>query len=373
MTTSAGSRAEPIDALTAELIAAFEAWPGKGSSWSEAVLDEWAMRVFRLQIEGIPTYRRYCESRGVGPEDVRSWREVPPVPTAAFRVVDLIVGGPVAARLTFRTSGTTQGRSARGRHLVRAPELYRASLRPTFRAYVLQDDVQAKIVTLPPSFTYDSASSLGWMLDDLRTGLGAGDGLSVATASGIDWQALASEVQRSLDTGRPLCLLGTTVGFAEWVDRMERDGGSAVRLPEGSVAMDTGGAKGRAGLQRADIARGLVGWLGLSPDRVFNEFGMTELLSQRYAAGEPPLPLRGPPWLRTRVLDPATLDELPDGDVGILSHFDLANAASVCAVLTEDRGRIVGDGIEWIGRTAGAPPRGCSLATAELLEARQHA
>jgi hypothetical protein len=73
------------------------------------------------------------------------------------------------------------------------------------------------------------------------------------------------------------------------------------------------------------------------------------------------------------VLDPVTLEELPDGDEGILCHYDLANLGSVCAVLTEDRGRVAGDGIEWLGRTEGAPPRGCSLATAELLEAQGNA
>ncbi len=73
------------------------------------------------------------------------------------------------------------------------------------------------------------------------------------------------------------------------------------------------------------------------------------------------------------MLDPVTLEELPEGEVGILCHYDLANLGSACAVLTEDRGRAVGRGIEWIGRTDGAPPRGCSLATAELLEAQDSA
>ena len=137
--------------------------------------------------------------------------------------------------------------------------------------------------------------------------------------------------------------------------------------------MDTGGVKGRSGLERSSVIRGLADALGLAGDSVINEFGMTELLSQRYGYGDPPWPLVGPPWLRSRVLDPLTLDELPTGEVGILCHYDLANLGSVCAVLTEDQGRIVGDGIEWVGRTPGAPPRGCSLATAELLEAQHRA
>ncbi|MDH3427700.1 MAG: hypothetical protein OEM23_04620, partial [Gemmatimonadota bacterium] len=78
-----------------------------------------------------------------------------------------------------------------------------------------------------------------------------------------------------------------------------------------------------------------------------------------------------PPWLRTRVVDPVSLAPLPDGEDGLLCHYDLANVGSVVAVLTEDRGRARGDTIQWLGRTPGAMPRGCSLATAELLEAQR--
>lgn len=373
MTAPHGPATESFDLLTGELIAAFDGWRPETSSWGESILDAWACRAFQLQFEGNTPYRRYCEARNVSPSDVSGWRDVVPVPTEAFRVVDLLVGASVDAKLIFRTSGTTRGRSAQGRHLVRSPELYRASLRAGFRTFVCNEDNPAKIVTLPPSFTQDRDSSLGWMLDDLRVGIGSGDGVSVASSSGIDWGKLDVEVRESAGEGRPLCLLGTTLGFAEWLERIENGGSVGARLPQGSILMDTGGEKARAGLQRSSVVRGLEEQLGISPDGIVNEFGMTELLSQRYGHGDPAVPLVGPPWLRSRVLDPVTLEELPRGETGILCHFDLANLGSVCAVLTEDQGRVVGDGIEWVGRTEGAPPRGCSLATAELLEAQGHA
>ena len=363
---------ESFDRLSTELIAAFEGWR-PGTAWDEEELDRWARRAFSLQFRGNTPYRRYCEARGVAPADVWGWRDVPPVPTEAFRVVDLVVGGRPDASLVFLTSGTTRGRSAQGRHLVRSPALYRAALRAGFRGFVLSADDPAKIVTLPPSFTYQSDSSLGWMLDDLRSGFGSGDGTCMASAAGIDWKRLDAEVVEGARTGRPLCILGTTLGFAEWLERLEDGRSVSGRLPVGSKLMDTGGEKGRAGLRRADLVRGLTAQLAVSPDAIINEFGMTELLSQRYGRGEPAFPLVGPPWLRSRVLDPVTLEELPAGETGILCHFDLANLGSVCAVLTEDRGRAVEDGIEWIGRTEGSPPRGCSLATADLLEAQSHA
>jgi hypothetical protein len=364
---------ESFDTLSADLIDAIDAWSASGRSWDENELNSWARRAFRVQFDGNASYRKYCEARGVRPAAVAGWRDFVPVPTAAFRAVDLIVGNRSDARVTFLTSGTTRGPSARGRHLVRCPELYRASLRAAFRVFVLRGDESAKIIALPPSFTHDEGSSLGWMLDDVRAGIGVGDGVSVALPGGIDWEAMKDQVRQAAGIGRPVCLLGTSLGFAEWLDRL-RDGRSeAVRLPAGSVLMDTGGEKGRAGFTRSGIVRDLAPRLGLPLDSLVNEFGMTELLSQRYGHGDPAVPLVAPPWLRSRVLDPITLRELPEGEVGILCHFDLANLGSVCAVLTEDQGRKVGDGIEWVGRTEGAPPRGCSLATAELLEAQARA
>ena len=71
--------------------------------------------------------------------------------------------------------------------------------------------------------------------------------------------------------------------------------------------------------------------------------------------------------MRTRVLHPLTLEPVPNGDVGILAHLDLANLGSVSAILTEDLGRLVGGGFRLQGRSPGAEPRGCSLAMEDFL------
>ena len=110
-------------------------------------------------------------------------------------------------------------------------------------------------------------------------------------------------------------------------------------------------------------------------EAIVNEYGMTELLSQFYdvSAAETSgktLEVRRhvpPAWVRTRVLDPNTLSALPIGEPGLLCHYDLANAGSVMAVLTEDLGVAVGDGFRLLGRVQGAEPRGCSIAMDELL------
>jgi hypothetical protein len=154
-----------------------------------------------------------------------------------------------------------------------------------------------------------------------------------------------------------------------------------VGLPEGSRIMETGGYKGRIrALPRNELYRSLTLAFGVPVGRIVNEYGMTELLSQFYepvlvsgsGVGKPPGDWerrfhRGPPWVRTRVLDPLTLEDAPEGEVGVLAHLDLANLGSVAAVLTEDLGRWVPGGFQLMGRSRGAEPRGCSLAMEDFL------
>src|SRR5207244_12444042 len=113
---------------------------------------------------------------------------------------------------------------------------------------------------------------------------------------------------------------------------------------------------------------------GIPEDHMVNEYGMTELSSQYYdlvlrTGGnvEHPRPKLGPPWLRPLVVDPETLRPLPEGEDGLLLHFDLANLDSVVAVQTDDLGRVTPVGVQLLGRASGAEARGCSLAAEELM------
>ena len=376
--------------LADDLKAVFRGW-APGTDRDEDWFGGRALRCFRHQYRGIGAYRRYCDRRGRTPETVADWRDVPPVPTAAFRSVPLIVGDdPSLAEAEFRTSGTSRGGAGRGRHFVRDLELYRSSLEPPFRHHVLAGpergaaaDRGVRVLSLLPSFDEAPNSSLCWMADAVIDRFGDAGSASVARGPAalarggddpgraLDWDEARERVEDARRTGVPVMVLATTLAVAEWTDRLAARG-ERLDLPPGSRLMDTGGAKGREGLHRDDVVAAVDDRLGIPPREVVNEFGMTELLSQRYARSAGPRAgwLEGPPWLRTRALDPVSLEEAPEGETGILCHHDLANAGSVSVVLTEDLGRVRDGRVEHLGRSAGSPPRGCSLATAELLDAR---
>jgi Acyl-protein synthetase, LuxE len=356
------------DDVERALAAAFPVWAADGTAFD---FEAWALRVFAHQFAYNPTYRTFCERRGATPSRVTAWQDVPAVPSAAFRHAVLACG---PAEAVFRTSGTTAGADARGAHHVPQLALYRAGALATFARFVLPDVARLPALFLVPPLALRPDSSLIHMC------AWVGESLSSSTewfvgGDGLDVERLLARLARAETTGEAVLLAGVTAAFARLFETC-RSRGRAFRLGPGTRVMDTGGEKGLARpLSRAAFLRECWSLLGVQGYYCVNEYGMTELCSQRYDSvlfdrfqgrSLAPRRLLGPPWLRTRVLDPDTLAPVAPGAPGLLCHHDLANAGSVSVVLSEDLGREIEDGIEVIGRVRGAPPRGCGLLLAEL-------
>lgn len=333
--------------------------------------EAWSHRIFAYQYERNAPYRAFCERRGVTPATVARWEDVPAVPVAAFRRVDLTCGAPEAI---FTTSGTTDA-ARRGRHLVPHLELYRVAALTTFARFVLPDGFRLPCLCLVPSPSVRPDSSLVRMCEWVGTELTPGIEWAIGER-GIDVDAVLGRLADFETSGASVLLLGVTAAFARLFEGA-RARARTFRLGPASRVVDTGGQKGLdRPLSRAGFVRECWTVLGIAGYYCVNEYGMTELCSQRYDSvlddrfhGRSLAPRRlvGPPWLRTRVLDPDSLAPVPAGETGLLCHYDLANAGSVSAVLTEDLGRTVGnDGIEILGRVQGAMPRGCGLLLAAL-------
>lgn len=344
----------------------------------DAVFDALARRIFAFQFERNGPYAAYCRRRGRTPDDVAHWSEIPAVPTAAFKEVRLVAGRVEAAEAVFRTSGTTRA-ERRGEHYLLDVTAYHAALLAGFAGYVLPDRAELPLLSLVPPGQQMTDSSLAHMVAVLVERVGAQGSAHYADVQrGIDDDALAAALRRFTDGRTPVCLLGTSLAFLHWLDRL-RARGERFRLPAGSRLMDTGGFKGRRREVPAEELRSAYQELvGVPGSHVVNEYGMTELSSQAYDAGlrdwhagvsgRSPRKL-APPWMRVLVADPETLEVARAGAVGILRLVDLANLSSVVAVQTEDLGGEVEDGFVVLGRATGAPPRGCSIAMDLLLSA----
>jgi Acyl-protein synthetase, LuxE len=361
------------DPARAALDARVLAWM-REDDWreDEARFDALARELFAFQLERCAPYRRFCERRGRTPGALRSWRDIPPVPTGAFKELALTSFPLSRAVHAFRTSGTST--PARGTLHLDTLELYEASLSPSFRRHVLPDLAagrRARLLVLAPSPEEVPDSSLSHMFGALLRELGDAGSAFCVRGGSLDADAALAALEQAARADAPLALCGTAFALVHLLEAMEARG-ATLELPAHARVMETGGFKGRAReLSREALYAAVERRLGVPPQRVVNQYGMTELGSQFYDSvlarpGEPRRKL-GPPWTRVRAVAPDSGADAPAGEPGALLVVDLANTGSVLALQTADLGRLVGDGFEVLGREPGAEARGCSIAADELL------
>lgn len=344
---------------------------------AEAVFNELALEVFRFQFAHNGPLRSLCERRGVTPDTVTDWRQVPALPTAAFKEFELTCLAAADRTVVFHSSGTTAQRPSRHFHSAGSLGLYTASLAPWFRRHLLAtgpDDAatsgRPQILALTPPPEAAPHSSLVYMLDQARREFGgqsscfagrAGDGgeWNIDPAWVLDW------LRRQTVLNQRVILCGTAFNFVHLLDWMiSRD--ERLLLHPGSAVMETGGYKGRSReLPRTELHQFISQRLGVIDQRIVCEYGMCELGSQAYdrvaGGADNRRRFRFPPWARARIISPDTGREESEGRAGLIQIFDLANVCSSLGVQTEDLAIRHADGFELIGRATLANARGCSL------------
>jgi hypothetical protein len=362
-------------ALDRELLAWMaEPWGGSDEEpSSEARFDALARRLFAFQLARCPAWARFCAARGRAPESIRSWREIPPVPAGAFKELALRSFPAERTVKTFRTSGTST--ALRGELHLDTLALYEASLLPSFEHFVLPElegrNERLPIFVLAPAPGEAPDSSLCHMFGVVMARRGAAQSGWLLRHGRLELAELLRRLEAAAAAGGALLLCGTAFAFVHLIDALAEQG-RKLALPAGSRVMETGGFKGRSReVSRGELYAGLEAALGVPEARIVNQYGMTELGSQFYDSVlcEPDATRRklGPPWARVRILDPESGEECAPGEIGAIAVTDLANTGSVCAILTADLGRTVGNGFEVLGRKPGAEDRGCSIASDVML------
>ena len=278
------------------------------------------------------------------------------MPQAIFKQFPLRAFPENLTAKTFRTSGTTG--EGFGSHHFQSLRLYDESILRGWDFFKLPLLPQ---IILTPSPSQSPHSSLSHMMATLLARAKSGtQHFCIDDSGGLQFDTIRALVNAA--TG-PLLLMGTALSFLHLFEA----GIPLAHLPKGSFAMETGGYKGSGrDLTKAGLYALFSKHLGLSPDAVINEYGMTELSSQFYTRGLGN-PHEAPPWLRALVIDPETGWEVSPGDTGVLRIFDLANVGSVLAIQTRDLAIRRETGFELIGRDPAALPRGCSRAADEML------
>lgn len=306
-----------------------------------------ALELFQFQYAHNPLYREYTDALGIDPAAVHTPASIPFLPISFFKTRE-VKTTDFAPQAVFASSGTTG--MVTSRHLVKDLGLYQASFRAGFQRFY-GDITDWCVLGLLPSYLERSNSSLVVMVDALIRESGHPE-------SGFylyDHAALYDVLQRLEARGQKTLLIGVTFALLDFAERY------SLSLKH-TVIMETGGMKGRRReMTRPELHAFLTGQLGVQT--IHAEYGMTELLSQAYSAGNGLFSC--PPWMQVLVrMEDDPLEVRTEGE-GILNIVDLANRWSCAFLATEDVGRVYPDGrFEVSGRVDNSDMRGCALLVA---------
>ena len=260
----------------------------------------------------------------------------------------------------FRSSGTTVG--TRSAHYFRDLSLYDRAATISANRHVFSHFAEKKrprLISLIPSEKSNPESSLSYMVSRFSQWFSC-DVTWLFENDVLDVPKLIAVVGSLRST--PVLLFGTSFAFLFAEDALSNE----VALPSGSIILQTGGFKGKTRSIRADEMQNLLlNRYRVSPDDLYFEYSMTELSSQLYAGADGRF--RWPAWVRVSIIDPQTLEILPEGQEGLIRIDDTANIDSVAALQTADLGILHDDGLELRGRASDAVLRGCSLYAEETL------
>lgn len=328
-----------------------------------------AMRLYRLQRESGSLHQRNLLRALNAEREPGHWKEINPVPQAAFKYLEMTPWGDGEAEACFRTSGTSQG--MRGTHEVYSMDWYRFVSTRQMRRALYPSSEDFSILALLPSPAENPESSLSAMIQFSMDERESRNNLWAVEEGRVKTQEVVSWLEGAVEEAKPVLLVGTAFSWVHLMDALEEEG-AEFSLPPGSRVMETGGFKGRSReISSEELYALMHRFLGVAPEDVINEYGMTELMSQLYTEKRTYGDSRrwlAPPWVRVRAVDPTTREDVPKGEIGVLALVDLANITSSMTVQTLDLGRVFEDGsVEVIGRARQTSPRGCSLDMEEGL------
>src|SRR6266446_6994099 len=173
-----------------------------------------ALELFALQFEYNQPYRRFCEARGVKPQNITRWNEIPAIPTSAFKEWEL-------------SCLPVEQRPSRHFHSAESLEIYETSLWPWFAAHLVPDfksktpDFRLAILTPPPPQA--PHSSLVHMFDSVRRKLAAQEASFLGRAADdgtwrLDFEPALRLLRQATSAELPVLLVGTAFSFVHLLD-----------------------------------------------------------------------------------------------------------------------------------------------------------
>jgi phenylacetate-coenzyme A ligase PaaK-like adenylate-forming protein len=304
-----------------------------------------ALKLFQFQAENNPIYKTFIQFLDIKVNKIHSLNEIPFLPISFFKSHDLKTGNWQPETI-FRSSGTNGQTTST--HAVPDLNFYHGHALKCFEEQ-FGSTKNCHFLALLPSYLERNDSSLVSMMQYFIQE-------SHSEYSGFylnDIERLLQDIKKLKTGTKKVILWGVTFALLDLAENHSPDLSHC-------IVFETGGMKGR----REEITRMELHSIlksHFNVDRIYSEYGMTELMSQAYTRGN----LLFYPSKSMKIIGRDLSDPLDKGvfvQTAGLNVVDLANIHSVSFIETEDIGKVNRDGsFEVLGRMDNSDIRGCNL------------
>ncbi len=331
----------------------------------DAGFNELALQQFAFQYCENEVYHSLCQVRGVSPDGVSHWSEIPAIPTQAFKE-NIIASFPLEeTELALLTSGTTnpdaRGKIYRDKNSL---EIIKKCNYMLTKEFIFPDVARMRMLLLVPSPKVAPGMPMAYGLEQAKNEFGTDKSAYFISPRGLALDELITALEEAQADGEQVCLIGATSGFVYFFNQC-RPKGLKFQLPPGSRVCDGGGYQGTFGDCSREQYYALVEeffgvpWhfcintLGMGEsgtnyfDNVLRDYYRGQAVQERYKVDLP--------WTRSVVVGVRTGKRLPRGEMGLIRHYDLTNRATVLAVQTDNIGYETATGFEILGRSVNLP------------------
>lgn len=323
-------------------------------------------RAFEYHYKNCQPYKDYCDFIGVTPQSLKDSKRlnlIPQIPTVLFKNFDI---SSVDDSLIVKkcTSSGTQGQISKIYRDETTIDRLLCSITVAAKDFLQVENEEAVVANLGPSteeagdiwFSYiTSITDLLFETEHfVREGILLNDELY--------------SFLKHYTSDKNLILMGPPIMFKKFIEYLVANGLS-LKLKNGTKVITAGGWKQYSGekIDRDVFEQMIMKSLNVQKMEIYDSFNQVELNTVVFECENKKKHI--PPWLKVIVRNPTTLDEVSEGELGILSYLDSSAVSYPCFILSDDIGKVYsnckcgrkGQTLEIVRRVNRVELKGCAI------------
>ena len=308
--------------------------------------DKLAVEIARYQYKHNDLFRGLCEKCGINCSQILRLEDIPILPVSVFKQKSKVTSIPIDKNgIEMVTSGTTSGKHGLiyrepGFFFLREKAILSSGSKDLFSRFY-PNKVQIIFLDFPnrrrlPDFPINYS-----VLANYARFFGTEDSIFLDPTIQSDEKCLVDNIRLAKLTDRPIVILGPSYRISHIVGGVVEGRIDELKLPPGSMVMDSGGLKNRGYHQDySKYVANLLEVFNITRRDYVNTYTLSEIGSHFSDMSELPeaeIYKKCPPWTKVRLVTVKDID-VAVGERGEIIIYDLLNRGTILALRTGDYG-----------------------------------